>query len=64
MDARQGRALHADLGPAGLQIGGMFKFWGGLTVEAWGGGPGLVDAFTKIARKNNIAIAYGRARCR
>lgn len=36
-----------------------FKFWGGLTVEAWGGGPGLVDALTKIARKNNIGIAYG-----
>ncbi len=37
----------------------MFKFWGGLTVEAWGGGPGLVDAWTKIARKSQVAIAYG-----
>ncbi len=41
------------------KIGGMFKFWGGLTVEVWGGGPGLVDQLTKIARKNNVAIAYG-----
>src|SRR5262249_50883583 len=35
------------------------KFWGGLTVEAWGGGPGLVDALTRVARTNGVAIAYG-----
>ena len=46
-------------GRQAYKIGGMFKFWGGLTVEAVGGGPGLVDALTKIACKNNIAIAYG-----
>ncbi len=46
-------------GRQAYQNGGMFKFWGGLTVEAWGGGPGLVDQLTKIARKNNVAIAYG-----
>ncbi len=46
-------------GRQAYNIGGMFKFWGGLTVEAWGGGPGLVDQLTKIARKNNVAIAYG-----
>ena len=45
-------------GRQAYKIGGMFKFWGGLTVEAWGGGPGLVDQLTKIAKKNNIAIAY------
>jgi len=28
-------------------------------VEAWGGGPGLVEALTKIARKDGVAIAYG-----
>src|SRR5579863_5761859 len=50
-------------GRQAYKIDGRFKFWGGLTVEAWGGGPGLVDALTKIARKNNIAIAY-RARAR
>ncbi len=46
-------------GRQAYKIGGMFKFWGGLTVEAWGGGPGLVDQLTKIARKNNVAVAYG-----
>ena len=30
-------------GRQAYKIDGKFKFWGGLTVEAWGGGPGLVD---------------------
>ncbi len=46
-------------GRQAYKVGGKFKFWGGLTVEAWGGGPGLVDSLTTIARKNSIAIAYG-----
>src|SRR5579864_3083529 len=46
-------------GRQAYKINGRFKFWGGLTVEAWGGGPGLVDALSKIARKNGVAIAYG-----
>ena len=31
-------------GRQAFKIDGMFKFWGGLTVEAVGGGPGLVEA--------------------
>ncbi len=46
-------------GRQAYKIGGKFKFWGGLSVEAWGGGPGLVEALTNIARKNKVAIAYG-----
>jgi tricarballylate dehydrogenase len=46
-------------GRQAYKIDGKFKFWGGLTVEAWGGGPGLVDSLTKIARKESVAIAYG-----
>jgi tricarballylate dehydrogenase len=46
-------------GRQAYKIGGKFKFWGGLTVEAWGGGPGLVESLTQIARKNKVAIAYG-----
>src|SRR5712691_10597082 len=46
-------------GRQAYKINGMFKFWRGLSVEAWGGGPGLVDALTKIAKKNNVAIVYG-----
>ena len=44
-----------------FKIDGRFKFWGGLTVEAVGGGPGLVDSLTTAARKNGIEIWY-RAR--
>src|SRR5664279_5016801 len=43
-------------GRQAYKIDGRFVFWGGLTVEAWGGGPGLVDALTKIALKNNCLL--------
>ncbi|MGE3066964.1 MAG: FAD-dependent tricarballylate dehydrogenase TcuA [Hyphomicrobiaceae bacterium] len=46
-------------GRQAYKIDGRFKFWGGLTVESWGGGPGLVEALTAIARKAGITIAYG-----
>ena len=45
-------------GRQAFKVGGRFKFWGGLTVEAWGGGPGLVEALTAAAKKNRIKIAY------
>jgi len=41
-----------------FKVDGRFKFWGGLTVEAVGGGPGLVDSLTQAARKNGIDIWY------
>jgi len=40
-------------------VDGRFKFWGGLTVEAWGGGPGLVEAWTQIAAKAGVEVRYG-----
>jgi tricarballylate dehydrogenase len=45
-------------GRQAFKVDGKFKFWGGLTVEAVGGGPGLVDGLTAAAKKNGIAIAY------
>lgn len=45
-------------GRQAFKVDGMFKFWGGLTVEAWGGGPGLVDGLTEIAKKNGISVFY------
>ncbi len=35
------------------------RFWGGLTVEAWGGGPGLVDSLAAIAADSGVDIRYG-----
>src|SRR5688572_10370147 len=45
-------------GRQAFKVDGKFKFWGGLTVESVGGGPGLVDGLTAAARKNGITIAY------
>jgi tricarballylate dehydrogenase len=45
-------------GRQAFKIEGKFKFWGGLTVESWGGGPGLVDALYSIAARNGIEIWY------
>jgi tricarballylate dehydrogenase len=45
-------------GRQAFKVDGRFKFWGGLTVESHGGGPGLVAALTAAAKKNNITIVY------
>ncbi|MEM7067429.1 MAG: FAD-dependent tricarballylate dehydrogenase TcuA [Pseudomonadota bacterium] len=45
-------------GRQAFKVDGRFKFWGGLTLEAWGGGPGLVDAHTEIAKKCGVEIRY------
>src|SRR5499425_61615 len=45
-------------GRQAFKIDGKFKFWGGLTVEAVGGGPGLVKMLTDAALKNSIKIRY------
>ena len=55
----KGLRFTAAWGRQAFNIGGKFKFWGGLTVEAVGGGPGLVESLTSIARKNGIEIRYG-----
>ena len=46
-------------GRQAFEVDGRFRFWGGLTLEAWGGGPGLVDGHTGIARAAGIDIRYG-----
>jgi tricarballylate dehydrogenase len=46
-------------GRQAFKVDGRFKFWGGLTVEAWGGGPGLIDSERSIAKSKGIATRYG-----
>ncbi len=45
-------------GRQAYQIDGRFKFWGGLTLESSGGGPGLVESLTRAAAAAGIEIAY------
>jgi len=46
-------------GRQAYRVDGKFKFWGGLTIEAWGGGPGLVEALTEACREVGVEIRYG-----
>jgi tricarballylate dehydrogenase len=46
-------------GRQAFKVDGRFKFWGGLTVEAWGGGPGLIDSERSIAQSKGIVTRYG-----
>ena len=45
-------------GRQAFKIDGKFKFWGGLTVEAVGGGPGLIAMLTAAACRRGIGIRY------
>lgn len=45
-------------GRQAFKVDGRFKFWGGLTIEAAGGGPGLVDMLTAEANRMHIQISY------
>ncbi len=45
-------------GRQSFKVGDKTRFWGGLTVEATGGGPGLVAAEHEAARRNGIPIHY------
>ncbi len=55
----KGLRFTAAWGRQAFKVDGKFKFWGGLTVEAVGGGPGLVESLTQAAKKNGIEIWYG-----
>jgi len=40
-------------------VGGKHRFWGGLNVEAVGGGPGLIQALYDGAERLGVAVSYG-----
>ena len=46
-------------GRQAFEVDGRRRFWGGLTIEAWGGGPGLVDAAFAAAARAGIEVRYG-----
>ena len=55
----QGVRFQPIWGRQAFKVDGKFKFWGGLTVEAWGGGPGLVESLVNACGKAGIPIFYG-----
>ncbi|HIG44540.1 MAG: FAD-dependent tricarballylate dehydrogenase TcuA [bacterium] len=55
---RKGVRFMPMYGRQAFKVDGKFKFWGGLTVEAWGGGEGLISQLHDAACKRNIRIEY------
>jgi len=45
-------------GRQAFKIDGRFVFWGGLTLETVGGGPGLIEMWTDIAEREGIEVRY------
>ena len=45
-------------GRQAFKVDGRFKFWGGLTVESVGGGPGLIAMLTTAASRRGIEVRY------
>src|SRR5262249_14685737 len=46
-------------GRQAFKVDGKMKFWGGLTIEAYGGGPGLIEMLHKAIEKNGGQGLYG-----
>ncbi|HVM80953.1 MAG TPA: FAD-dependent tricarballylate dehydrogenase TcuA [Stellaceae bacterium] len=46
-------------GRQAFKVGGKMRFWGGLTVEAYGGGPGLIEMLHTSVEKNGVQVMYG-----
>jgi tricarballylate dehydrogenase len=57
--AAKGHRFAPIWGRQAFKVGGRFRFWGGLTVEAHQGGPGLLEAWTRIAAREGIEVRYG-----
>src|SRR3954453_15445386 len=55
---RQGVKMQPGLGRQAYQVDGKFKFWGGLALHIWGGGPELLKALYTNAERRGIAIIY------
>jgi len=55
----KGVKFQPSYGRQAFKVDGRFKFWGGLCLETWGGGPGLVDALLTAIEDAGIDILYG-----
>ena len=55
----KGLRFQPSFGRQAFKVDGKFKFWGGICLEAWGGGPGLVDMLTQAVEKEGAEVLYG-----
>jgi tricarballylate dehydrogenase len=46
-------------GRQAYEVDGKFTFWGGMTIEAVGGGPGLVESLGQIADRLGVETRFG-----
>jgi tricarballylate dehydrogenase len=56
--SKRGVKLQPGLGRQAYKVDGKFKFWGGLALHIWGGGPELLKALYQKAKDLKIGIAY------
>ena len=54
----RGVKFQPSYGRQAFKVDGKYRFWGGLCVETWGGGEGLIELETKAAAANGIDILY------
>ena len=54
----QGVRFQTSHGRQAFNVDGRFVFWGGLSIEVWGGGPGLVDMLLASAERKGIRVLY------
>src|SRR6476469_7024835 len=55
---RQGVKLQPGLGRQAYQVDGKFKFWGGLALHIWGGGPEMLKALYATAERRGVKSIY------
>jgi tricarballylate dehydrogenase len=55
---RQGVKMQPGLGRQAYQVDGKFKFWGGLALHIWGGGPELLKALYANVERRQIPILF------
>ena len=56
--ARQGVRLQPGLGRQAYEVDGKFKFWGGLALHIWGGGPEMLKVLYSNVERRGIPIIY------
>ena len=56
---RAGIRFQPSYGRQAFKLNDKFRFWGGLSIEAWGGGPGLVEGLHGAAQKAGVQVLYG-----